>query len=733
MKLAIRTVMILFLSIVPAVIVIHAAEGMWMPMQIPELAKDLKALGFEGDPEAFADLTGQPMGAIVSLGGCTASFVSPQGLIATNHHCVSGSLQYNSTPDRNLIKDGFLARNIKEELSNGPGSRVRVAESITDVTSRVREGLDETVEDRDFRDRIDLRIKELTAECESEGYRCRVNSFFQGMKYYQVRYLEIQDVRLVYSPSEGIGVFGGETDNFRWPRHTGDFSFYRAYVGPDGKAAPYAEENVPYRPKHWLQVSAEGGNPGELVMVVGYPGRTSRHGTFGEVRESVEYSIPRRVRSSEEQVAILKTLGAESEDLAIKVDRRIGGLENGLTYMRGILNGMKNLGVLEARQVQEEELNHWIDADPDRRKKYGEVLPRIQNIQAAARKTRERDGALSGLFRGSTLLNSADTFYRLSIERVKPDMEREQGFQERDWERMKQRQMRRQRSLDVRVDRALFERAILEAARLAPGQRIAALDHVIGIKAGMAEEKLTEKAEAFLDSYYRQTKMMDLDARLALMDMDTAGIEAMDDPAVRLAVALYPLSFEIEENDKTRYGALAKLRPLYMEALLAMGGGKIYPDANGSLRVSFGQVKGAPAADGVFYTPQTSLAGLVAKHTGEGEFNAPSSELEAVKVLREGGKTRYLDKNLGDVPVNFLAALDTTGGNSGSAVLNVRGELCGLLFDGTFESMAADYLFDERTTRSIVVDSRYMLWIMTEVDKADNLLAEMEIVPAAVE
>jgi hypothetical protein len=398
--------------------------------------------------------------------------------------------------------------------------------------------------------------------------------------------------------------------------------------------------------------------------------------------------------------------------------------------MRGILNGMKNLGVLEARQVQEEALTHWIDADPDRRKKYGEVLPGIQHVRAAARETRERDDALSGLFRGSSLLNSADTFYCLSLERVKPDMEREQGFQERDWERMKQRQMRSQRSLDVRVDRALFRRVILEAARLAPGQRIAALDHAIGIKTGMADEALTEKTKTFLDSYYRETKMADLDFRLALMDMDTAALEAMDDPAVRLAVALYPLSHEIEENDKTRSGTLAKLRPMYMEALLEVSGGKVYPDANGSLRVSFGLVKGAPAADGVFYTPQTSLAGLVAKHTGEGEFNVPPSELGAVKMLRAGGRTRYLDKNLGDVPVNFLAALDTTGGNSGSAVLNVRGELCGLLFDGTFESMAADYLFDERTTRSIVVDSRYMLWIMTEVDKADNLLAEMEIVPA---
>ncbi|MBD3868080.1 MAG: S46 family peptidase [Acidobacteria bacterium] len=707
------------------------AEGMWMPMQIPELAEDLKGLGFEGDPMAFADLTGQPMGAVVSLGGCTASFVSPEGLIATNYHCVSRSLQYNSTPESNLTKDGFLARSRKEELSNGPGSRVWVADSIVDVTDRVLEGLDGDVPDREYRDRIDQRNKELTAECETDGYRCRVSSFFEGMKYFQMRYLEIKDVRLVYAPAAGIGEYGGETDNFRWPRHTGDFSFYRAYVGPDGKAADYNEENVPYRPEHWLKVSAEGGNPGELVMVVGYPGRTSRHGTYDQVRDSVEYSIPRRIRSSEEQAAILYALGEESEELSIKVGRRIGGLENGLTYNRGILNGMKKGGTLAARRVQEQNMIRWIEADPVRREEYGEVLPRIGRILEAARETRERDGALNGLFRGSSLLNSADTSYRLSQERGKPDMERERGYQERDWERMKQGEMRSQRSLDVRVDRALFQRAILEAAGLEPGQRIVALDHVVGFKAGMDRDKAAGLVEKFLDGYYKKTKLADLDRRLALMEMATAEIEAIGDPAVSLAVALFPLMDEIEENRKTRAGALAKLRPLYMEALLEMGGGKVYPDANGSLRVSYGLVHGTPAADGVYYTPQTTLAGLMVKHTGEGEFNVPPAQLEAVKTLRAGGQTRYTDEDLGDVPVNFLAELDTTGGNSGSAVLNARGELCGLLFDGTFESMAADYLFDPRTTRSIVVDSRYMLWVMTEVDEAGHLVEEMEIAPAA--
>jgi len=705
----------------------RAVEGMWMPSQVPELAGDLKRLGFQGDPEAFADLTGQPMGAIVSLGFRTASLVSPDGLIVTNHHCVDGFLQYNSAPGKNLVQDGFLAKSRKEELPAGPGTRIWVAESIEDVTGEVLEGLDAGVPDREYYGRIEDQIKAETASCETGGYRCRVSSFFGGSRYFRIRYQEIRDVRLVYAPAEGIGVFGGETDNFRWPRHTGDWGYLRAYVASDGKPADYAAENVPYKPKHWLQVSPKGASPGDLVMVVGYPGRTQRHRTYEEVRETVEEGIPRRTRISEERVAILKRLAEEGEDLAIKVGGRIRGMENGLTYRRGILAGMIKGGVLELRRKQEAELTAWIEADPDRTAKYGDVLPRIRSILEDRQKTRDRDNALRGLYAGSTLLNSADTFYRIARERLKPDAEREIGYQDRDFERTRQRQQRAQRSLDIRVDRALFRHAILEAARLKPGERIVALDHAVGIKAGMAEQSRTAAVDKFLDRYYADTRMAVLDARLAMMEKSTAQLEKLDDPAMKLAIGLFSLIHETEESGKTRSGALAKLRPRYMSALLEKAGGRLYPDANGTLRITYGTVKGAPAADGVYYTPQTTLAGLAAKNKGEGDFNAPGNLMTAIEALRNGKATRFLDEKLGDVPVNFLSDLDTTGGNSGSPTLNAEGELCGLLFDGTFEAMAADYLFDGRTTRSIHVDSRFMLWVMQEVDHADNLLKELGI------
>ena len=228
-----------------AALPLRADEGKWMPQQIPALAEKLRAIGFEGDPQAFADLTGQPMGAIVSLGGCTASFVSPEGLIATNRHCVTGALQYNSTPERNLLLDGFLAKTRAEEVWNGPGSKVWVTVSVKDVTEEITGKLDAKLDDRRRYDEIDRRIKVRTSACEAGGLRCRVTSFFEGLSYFEIAQLEILDVRLVYAPAEGIGNFGGEADNWRWPRHTGDWSFYRAYVGPDGKPAPHAASTCP--------------------------------------------------------------------------------------------------------------------------------------------------------------------------------------------------------------------------------------------------------------------------------------------------------------------------------------------------------------------------------------------------------------------------------------------------------------------------------------------------------
>lgn len=726
---------VVFAALVLLPVVARAEEGMWMPRQIPALAAQLRAMGFTGDPESFADLTGQPMGAVVSLGGCTASFVSPDGLIVTNHHCVVGGLQFNSTPERNLLRDGFLAPTREAELSDGPGSRVFVTTAVTDVTKAITGGIDAKVSDRERYDIIDRRVKERVAACEADGSRCRVASFFEGREYFEIRQLEIRDVRLVYAPAEGIGLFGGDTDNWRWPRHTGDWSFLRAYVGRDGRPASYSKDNVPYRPAHWLKVSAAGVRPDDLVFVVGYPGRTARHQTYAETKETMEWGLPRMIQSFEQQLAIIEAVTKGDQALALKAAGRVQGLSNSLINSRGVLEGMIKGGALAQKQRREQELLDWIAASPARQQRYGATLNELRALQAQSEATRERDATLNGLGTSSSYLGAAQTIYRLSVERPKSDVAREQGYQERDWPRIREGQERLQRTIDPKLDRPLLRWALGRAAALPDGQRIAPIDRAIGLSPTMDASAAAAAIDRYLDTLYANTTLADRDARLALLDRSTAELEAGGDAFITLAAALEPMALANREAAKARAGAAARLRPVLMDAMLEKAGGLLAPDANSTLRVTFGQVKGVDAADGLYYKPLTTLRGIVEKHTGEGEFDAPKAELDAIAALRAGKATPFLDKALGDVPVNFLSTVDTTGGNSGSPTLNARGELVGLLFDGTYESVSSDYLFDAVKTRSIHVDARYMLWTMAEVDGAGRLLEEMGVsltAPAAV-
>ncbi len=712
-----------------------ADEGKWMPQQIPALAERLRAIGFQGDPQAFADLTGHPMGAIVFLGNCTGSFVSPDGLIATNHHCVTGPLQYNSTPERNLLVDGYLAKTRKDELSNGPGSKVWVTVSVKDVTEEITGKIDPKLDDLALHDLVEKRVKQRTSACEASGLRCRVSSFFEGLYYYEIAQLEIPDVRLVYVPAEGIGNFGGETDNWRWPRHTGDWSFYRAYVSPDGKPSPYSEANVPYKPKHWLKVQPEGVKEGDLVFVTGYPGLTRRLATYAEVKEAAEVVFPRTIRTFQEQIDLLMALAKQDPALQIKANSRIQILNNTLTNRKGMIEGLVNRGLLAQKEAREKALVEWIAADPARQKEYGDVFPALAEMQAEKAKTLARDAVLLQLLGSSPtsagaspLLHAAHTAHRLSLERPKPDQERLAGLQQRDFSRIREQQERAQRALDVRLDRAQLGYWMRHAAALPADQRLSGLDKIAGLTPGMAKADSDRAIEAYLDRLIAGTKLTDKEVRLGLFDKNTEGIAAARDSFVDLALALDPLYQAVRKAENRRYGRALRVRPRYAKALLAQAGGLVAPDANATLRVTYGQVKPRPnAEDGIDYRAFTTLAGIERKHTGEGEFDAPDAQLAAIKALRAGKTSRYVVPELGDVPVDFLSTVDITGGNSGSPTLNGKGEFVGLVFDGTFDTVASDYVWDDLRTRAIHVDVRYMLWNMTEADSASHLVEEMGV------
>jgi hypothetical protein len=709
----------------------RADGGMWMPQQMTDLAPRLKKLGFQGNPKAFADLTGMPMGAIVSLGGCSASFVSKDGLIITNHHCVTGALQYNATPERNAVKEGFLAPTLADEAWAGPGSRVLVTVAVREVTKDVVGKLASDLTDTQRQLAIEKRGKELTAACEKEGLRCRVASFFEGLQWFEIAAVELKDVRLVYAPPSSIGNFGGETDNWRWPRHTGDFAFFRAYVGKDGKPAAHDKANVPFKPRHFLSVDPAGASPGEVVVVAGYPGRTTRHVTAREMKDTIDWSFPRVVRRYGDMLSILAEQSKGSKETEIKVALRVRGLANSMKNRQGVLEGARKGKLLEKKAAAEAELQAWIEADSSRKKRFGGVIAALDDLQAKRESVRERDATLQALYFNSTLLGSARSIRRLAEERQKPDADREAEYQQRNWERLRESQQRLQRTIDLGSDRALLRYALLEAAALPQAQRIEALDALVGITAGLTQAESTAKVDVWLATLYgTPSKLADQAARLALFDGKPEEVLAEKDPFLDLAAALAPLDKQIRDADKARNGAVSRLGPVYMQAMLDKAGGLVAPDANSTLRVTFGTVKGVSPQDGVLYLPQTTLQGVVAKaKKGDPEFDAPPELLAAAAKVLATGKGPFVDPKLGDVPVNFLSDVDTTGGNSGSAVLNGKGKLVGLLFDGTYETIASDLLFDPVNTRSIQVDIRYVLWVASQVSGATRVVQELGVKP----
>lgn len=701
----------------------QADEGMWQPHQLPAMADELKAKGLEIDAKSISKLTEFPMNAVISLGGCTASFVSPKGLVVTNHHCAYGAIQYNSTPEKNLLQDGFLAKTFADELPATPGSRVYVTEDVTNVTERVKGGLEGKV-GSDFYQGVESQEKALVAECEKEdGYRCQVYSFHGGLEYYLVKQLEIRDVRLVYNPAASVGKYGGDVDNWMWPRHTGDFSFYRAYVSKAGKPADFSSDNVPYEPKSFLKVSAKGVSDGDFVMVAGYPGRTNRYRTANEVQNQFEWAYPEGKLLRERFIEIIKDTAPEGSDERIKYESQIASLANYAKNFTSMIEFYGKSTMLADRKAREAELAAWIAKDSSREAKYGKTLAELDALIAKSKAHQERDMILSYIG-STTMLPTARSLYRLANEKQLPDMQREPGFQERDMTRLKASMERIDRRYAPSVDKAVLFDMLKRYAALPEDKRLPALDKAFGIDKKFSEAKLSKT----LDKMYAKTELGKKDVRLAWMDKSVADFKASKDPFIQFAVAMYDTDMAEEKKEKELDGELMKVRPQYMDAIIAFNleqGKPVYADANSSLRVTVGHVKGYSPKDGLVAVPFTRLEGIVQKDTGVDPFDAPKKELELIKQKQYGD---FYVKAIDSVPVNFLSTLDTTGGNSGSPTLNGRAELVGLLFDGVYESIIGDWAYDDNINRSIQVDSRYMLWVMKYLDHADNLLAEMEIV-----
>ncbi|RUO72066.1 S46 family peptidase [Pseudidiomarina sediminum] len=699
-----------------------ADEGMWMPQQLPEIADQLKAAGLELDPSALTKLTEFPMGAVVSLGGCSASFVSPQGLVVTNHHCVYNSIAYNSTPENDLLANGFLAAELSDEVSAAPGSRIFVTKAVENVTDQVIDAATAKLTGKARVDAIENNYKAIVAACEEDaGHRCSVSSFYGGLEYYLIKQLEIKDVRLVHAPAEGVGKFGGDTDNWMWPRHTGDYSFYRAYVSPEGESAEYSEDNVPYQPDHFLKISQEALNEGDFVMALGYPGRTNRHRLPSEVQDTFEWSYPNTVQRFRDNLDIIAEQTAEDKDAELKYASRVAGLNNYMKNRQGMLDSFADSDLLERKQAEHKALTAWVNSSAENRAAYADDLKAIETLLAE-----RHDEARENYYRSLAtprLLGVAQALYKLSQEQTKPDAEREVGYQERDLPRYKAYMAGLDRSFDVTVEQAMDFYNLKNYLAVPAEQRDATFDKALGLKNDMSDAEL----RALIAKWYDNTSLTELATRNELLAAKPSQFSDSNDVFVSAAVALFPQQQAEQDEDEELSGKIQQAYANYMKAKIAYmheQGQAVYPDANSTLRVTYGTVTGRDHGtyDGTAWTAFTTLRGIEEKATGEGEFNAPQAQLDAIAAKDYGD---YYVDDLNSVPVNFLATLDITGGNSGSAVLNGKAELIGLAFDGTLDSIISDWDFNIDNTRSIQVDSRFMLWQMEKVDGADNLLKEL--------
>ncbi len=697
-----------------AVLAAGADEGMWMPHQMKDL--DLKALGLKMNPDDLykKDGTGL-MSAIVNLGGGTGEFVSGEGLILTNHHVAFGAIQRAASKEHDYIEDGFLARTRAEEI-RAQGYTADVLLGYEDVTAKIRASLKPKMTPRARYDAIEKATKEIVAAAEKAGpdLRASVASMYSGNQYFLYTFKRLRDVRLVLAPPQDLGNFGGETDNWMWPRHTCDFSFLRAYVAPDGTGADYSADNVPFRPKVHLKLSLEGFAAGDFTFVMGYPGRTYRNATLAEL-ESDMASLAKRIKDIQDNIAFFEAAGKSDKEVEIRYAGRVKGLYNGLKNYQGKLEGMEKVALLERKRASETAFRQWVDGDPARAKKYGRVLDDLAGYVKRREAFSARNEALGNAASSSTLLGLAATIFRAVDEFQKPDASREPQFQARNAPFIKQGLQLAERGYAFETDKAYMKHNLRKLLAL-PADRVpAALRGVIkpGNEAGL---------DAFVDDLYARTVLAKPEKRLELLGLTPAALAAVGDPLIALAAGLEKELKVVREESKGIGQEGQDLKMAYEAALIERTAGRFAPDANGTIRFTTGPVEGYAPRDAVLYLPQTTLKGVLEKETGAFPFAVPA-KIKELYAARDFG--RYEDARLKDVPACFLNTTNVTGGNSGSPTFNAKGEQIGIIFDMTYESVIGDYVIIPEFQRSISVDVRYVLFVTDKFSGASHLVKEM--------
>lgn len=693
-------------------------EGMWIPSLINKNYDEMKKLGFKLTAQDVYDINNNSLkDAIVSLGFCTGELISPDGLMLTNHHCGYSTIQYHSAVDHDYLSDGFWAKTRAEEL---PSQEVTASMlvRIEDVSQKVLQAISGLTE-AERAAKIREVSKTITDSVTKDTYyTATVKDIFGGNQFLLFVYEKYTDVRLVGAPPSSVGKFGGDTDNWVWPRHTGDFSIFRVYMSPDGKPAPYSKDNVPYKPKKFLSISIKGLKAGDYTMVMGYPGRTNRYAFSRELQTAVDKVNPALIELFGKRLDVMKADMDKDAAVRIRMADTYASMANSWKYYLGQNDGLKKLGVIDFKRGEEAKFTQFANSTPELAGKYGSVLASVDKTYGDYKPYVMNNIYLNLAGYASMASNYATSFTPLvaalkagNAEEIKKAAE---GIKAGVEEHFKDYWA----PTDKKI---LYELLALYNKNAGVSEKPAYLQDIV---AAFPAADAAASFKLFAEDAFNKSLFVNKEKTMAFLNNPTLAVLETD--------PLYIYVSKLEEFRKsyapasTAFGAaLAKCKREYIAGLGEMNPNKkAYPDANSTMRLSYGQVKTYSPKDGMEYSFYTTSDGILEKYkAGDQEFDVP---VKLIDMLKEGKFGQYALPN-GKLPVAFISDNDITGGNSGSPVINADGELVGCAFDGNWEAMTGDLVFDKNFKRTISVDIRYVLFIIDKYAGASNLIAEMDI------
>lgn len=695
-------------------------EGMFPLSEIHKL--DLKKAGLKIDQNEIYNPNGSSLvDALVNVGGCTGSFISNEGLIITNHHCAFSAVQLASTPEHDYLNKGFVAKSHEEEIE-AKGLTCRITDSYEDVSDRVLGAVAQVTDPASRLQLINNTMKNIVIEAEQKdpSIKAEVSEMFIGKTYVLFRYKTILDVRLVYVPNRQIGEFGGETDNWVWPRHTGDFSFMRAYVSKDGKPAKYSKDNIPYSPKKFLKVNAKGTNEEDFVFILGYPGRTFRHRPSEFIEYQQKFVLPYVSELYDFQNKAMENAGKNNKTTEIKLATRIKRNANVMKNYRGKIQGLKGIDLIAQKKQEDAAMAQFINKNVEEKAKYGNLMSDIDHLYKLINGDAQRDLWLSQIYNSTSLLIVSKTINNFKAALDAQPIAQKQAFFDQNVEQVKQSLSSTYGSYEIDVDRNILKKMLNDAAAFSPNQKVQAVSKITG-----KGTNSTAIIDEYINNTFGLSKLKNQDYTLNTLLKSPKALSTYNDGLLMLEKDINQQITALKPEKDRREGLLNKLMGDYVNVKEKFLKKDFIPDANSTLRLTYGYVRGYWPADATYMKPYTMIKGILEKGaTGNPDFGYP----ETIKTLwnaKDFGP--FEKKDLNDVPVSFLYNMDTTGGNSGSPIMNANGELIGVNFDRAYGATINDYAWNESYSRSIGVDIRYVLWVATKIDKADFLVKEIGV------